>query len=96
MINTSNNRLGKNGADEIKRHPFFNGIDWDNIRNTKPPFIPKLKNEYDTSYFEKYEVKEPFYPPAKRRFNRKHIEYMGYTYKDDNDNDISLSNVLEL
>ena len=39
MISNSNNRLGKNGADEIKKHPFFNGIDWDNIRNSKPPFF---------------------------------------------------------
>ena len=34
-------RLGLNGIDEIKRHPFFNNFDWDNIRNTKPPYIPK-------------------------------------------------------
>ena len=34
-------RLGLNGIDEIKRHPFFKNFDWDNIRNTKPPFIPK-------------------------------------------------------
>ena len=82
MINTSNNRLGKNGADEIKRHPFFNGIDWDNIRNSKPPFIPILKNEYDTSYFENFEIKEPFYPVTKNKFKRKDIEYLGYTFKE--------------
>ena len=34
-------RLGLNGIDEIKRHPFFKNFDWDNIRNTKPPYIPK-------------------------------------------------------
>ena len=95
LINNSNERLGLNGADEIKNHPFFKGIDWDKIRNAKAPFIPKLKNDYDTSYFEKYEVKEPFYPPTKRGFKRKDIEYMGYTYKDDFDNDTSLSNEYE-
>ena len=42
MINNSNIRLGKNGADEIKAHPFFKGIDWENIRKTVPPFIPEL------------------------------------------------------
>ncbi len=46
LINNKNNRLGKNGASEIKKHPFFAGIDWDNARNMKPPFIPFLKNEY--------------------------------------------------
>ena len=34
-------RLGLNGIDEIKRHPFFKNFDWDNIRNNKPPYIPK-------------------------------------------------------
>ena len=34
-------RLGLNGIDEIKRHPFFKNFDWDNIRNMKPPYIPK-------------------------------------------------------
>jgi hypothetical protein len=90
MISNSNNRLGKNGADEIKKHPFFNGIDWDNIRNSKPPFVPILKNEYDTSYFEKFEISEPFYHKAVNKFKRKDIEYIGYTFKEDffNNNDL--------
>ena len=83
MINSSNNRLGKNGAEEIKNHPFFKGVDWDNIRNSKPPFIPFLKNEYDTSYFENFEANEPFYPVTKNKFKRKDIEYLGYTFKEE-------------
>ena len=91
MISNSNNRLGKNGADEIKKHPFFNGVDWDNIRNSKPPFVPILKNEYDTSYFEKFEISEPFYPKKVNKFKRKDIEYIGYTFKEEdffNNNDL--------
>ena len=86
MINNSNERLGKNGIEEIKAHPFFKGIDWDNIRNTKAPFIPAIKNDYDTKYFDHFEVEEPFYPPTKKFKKRKDIEYLGYTYKDENDN----------
>ena len=95
LINNSNERLGLKGADEIKSHPFFKGIDWENIRSTKAPFIPRLKNDYDTSYFENYKIKEPFYPPPKRKIKRKDIEYMGYTYKDDSYNDITISNEYE-
>ena len=95
LINNSNERLGLKGADEIKRHPFFKGIDWENLRKTKAPFIPKLKNDYDTSYFENYKIKEPFYPPQKKRTKRKDIEYMGYTYKEDSYNDITISNEYE-
>ena len=82
MINNQNKRLGKNSVDEIKSHPFFKGVDWENIRNTKAPFIPDIKNDYDTKYFEKFESIEPFYPPIKKLKKRKDIEYLGYTYRD--------------
>ena len=36
MINNPNLRLGKNGVLEIKNHPFFNDIDWDNLLNMIP------------------------------------------------------------
>ena len=85
LINNPNKRLGKNGASEIKNHPFFKGFDWDNIRNLKPPFIPELENEYDTKYFETFEEIEPFYQTPKKLKRRKDIEYLGYTYKEDND-----------
>ena len=49
------NRLGVNGIDEIKNHPFFKGIDWKNLRNTKAAFIPTLKNDYDVSRFDEFE-----------------------------------------
>ena len=84
MINNPDERLGKNGIEEIKNHPFFKGVDWENIRNTKAPFIPDIKNDYDTKYFEHFEIEEPFYPPPKRFKKRKDIEFLGYTYKDEN------------
>ena len=87
MINNSTCRLGKNGANEIKKHPFFKGVDWGNIRNTQAPFIPQLENDYDCSYFDYFEVVEPFYPPKTIK-KRKDVEYIGYTYKAE-DNDIS-------
>jgi serine/threonine kinase 38 len=31
LICDANDRLGKNGAPEIKNHPFFRGVDWDHI-----------------------------------------------------------------
>jgi len=51
-------RLGVNGIDEIKAHPFFKGIDWENIRQMKPPFVPKLQSISDTSYFPMEELTE--------------------------------------
>jgi serine/threonine kinase 38 len=42
------------GIDEIKQHPFFNGIDWDNVRSQEAPFIPDLKSDVDTAYFDEF------------------------------------------
>eukprot|EP00163_Fabomonas_tropica_P010340 TRINITY_DN2044_c1_g1_i4.p1 TRINITY_DN2044_c1_g1~~TRINITY_DN2044_c1_g1_i4.p1 ORF type:complete len:221 (-),score=79.44 TRINITY_DN2044_c1_g1_i4:73-735(-) len=43
-------RLGYNGADEIKSHPWFSGLKWDAIFNKqiKPPLNPKVKGDQDT------------------------------------------------
>jgi serine/threonine protein kinase len=89
MISDPSKRLGKNGADEIKAHPFFKGIDWDNIRSTmKPPFVPEIQNDYDTKYFETFDQIEPFYPPTKKIKRRKDVEYLGFTYKGDNEENL--------
>ena len=55
-------RLGRNGADEIKKHIFFKGIDWNNITKAKAPFIPEVSSPWDSSYFDKFDEIEPFYP----------------------------------
>ena len=37
-------RLGSHGgANEIKKHPFFKGFDWDNVRNKVTPFVPEVR-----------------------------------------------------
>ncbi|KAK7205100.1 kinase-like domain-containing protein [Myxozyma melibiosi] len=51
LLTSAENRLGRGGADEIKAHPFFDGVDWDSIREFNAPFIPKLSSITDTSYF---------------------------------------------
>jgi len=47
-------RLGHNGADEVKAHPFFAGINWDTLlqENREDIFVPQLDNPEDTSYHE--------------------------------------------
>ncbi|KAF9580689.1 hypothetical protein BGW38_002566, partial [Lunasporangiospora selenospora] len=37
---------------ELKAHPFFKGVDWENIRNQEAPFIPSPNDNMDTSYFD--------------------------------------------
>jgi protein-serine/threonine kinase len=51
LLCDADQRLGIYGADEIKAHPFFRGVDWQNIRNEQAPFQPELKSITDTKYF---------------------------------------------
>ncbi|KAH9983334.1 Pkinase-domain-containing protein [Russula compacta] len=47
-------RLGVNGAEEIKRHPFFEKIDWQRLAQKKiqPPFKPSVRGPVDVSNFD--------------------------------------------
>ena len=48
-------RLGaQNGIEEIKKHPFFASLDFDDIvqKKLKAPFIPELANDTDVQYFD--------------------------------------------
>ncbi|XP_006903241.1 PREDICTED: cAMP-dependent protein kinase catalytic subunit PRKX [Elephantulus edwardii] len=51
-------RLGnmKNGASDVKKHRWFRVVDWDSVplRKLKPPIVPKLSSDGDTSNFETY------------------------------------------
>ncbi|CAG8447612.1 8562_t:CDS:10 [Diversispora eburnea] len=55
--------FGFDDASEIKSHPWFKDIDWDNLHKSKPPFIPQLKNDIDTRYFEENIDDKPLASP---------------------------------
>jgi serine/threonine protein kinase len=55
FLTDAKDRIGANGGiEEIRSHPFFNGVDWSSIRKIQAPFIPVLKNNSDTSYFDEF------------------------------------------
>ena len=87
FITVPEKRLGINGIDEIKKHDFFKGFDWDNIRKMTPPFVPILSSDFDTRYFDKFEEdkNEPFYPFYNNIQNIYDIndKYYGFTYNRD-------------
>lgn len=51
LVCNSENRLGRSGAHELKSHPFFAGVDFDNLRRFRAPFEPRLTSDIDTAYF---------------------------------------------
>ena len=42
-----------NDAEDIKSHPFFQGIGWDTLHLSRPPWIPRIKEGQDIAkYFD--------------------------------------------
>ncbi|XP_058250285.1 rho-associated protein kinase 1 isoform X1 [Hemibagrus wyckioides] len=77
-------RLGRNGVDEIKRHPFFKNDQWtwENIRDTAAPVVPELSSDIDTSNFDDIEEdrgeEETF--PIPKAFVGNQLPFVGFTY----------------
>lgn len=96
LITEPSKRLGKKGAEEIKLHSFFAGINWKKLRKATPPFIPKLSSDFDTTYFEIYEETEDFYPPLFNK-KKKDPEFIGYTFsRNEIENKDNLITAIEL
>ena len=81
---------GPDGSKNIKKHPFFSNINWDDAKKKKlkPPFIPKLKNDTDLRYFDTMFTDEPISGiggPQRKNTNRDRDrepsnDYNGFTY----------------
>ena len=52
MCTDPKRRLGSGGPEEIKNHPFFKGIDWDNVTAEPGPFVPQVTDPESTDYFD--------------------------------------------
>lgn len=52
-------RLGANGIDEIKQHPFFANVDWGyGVRRMQAPYRPQISSPTDISNFDPVDESE--------------------------------------
>ncbi|KAI9095817.1 kinase-like domain-containing protein [Phlyctochytrium arcticum] len=80
----------------IKHHPWFRGIDWDELGHTIPPFRPELTSDTDTAYFDEVneeEVMAQTWGKGSKKSTsqdaetedmldmRKKLAFVGFTYK---------------
>ncbi|XP_021324168.2 serine/threonine-protein kinase MRCK beta isoform X2 [Danio rerio] len=84
LICSRERRLGQHGIEEFRKHAFFSGIDWENIRNMEAPYIPDVSSPSDTSNFDVDDdvLKNPdIAPPVSHTgFTGQHLPFVGFTY----------------
>ena len=70
---------------QIKNHLFFKGVDWNNLRNQKTPFVPQINGNQDTKYFDKYDEIDPWIDVHERDKDSitryQDTNFIGYTFK---------------
>ncbi|KAL4567509.1 hypothetical protein LXL04_023094 [Taraxacum kok-saghyz] len=81
-------RLGTNGPDQIKSHPWFKDVMWDQLYEMEAAFKPEVNGELDTQNFMKFDELNPptsgrtsSGPSRKQQLNPKDLNFVGYTYK---------------
>lgn len=93
LMRNTEGRLGRAGAHEIKNHPFFAGVDFENLRRFRAPFEPRLASEIDTAYFPTEDLEqqaaeaagasgpEVGLPPDQQEAPEMTLPFIGYTFK---------------
>ncbi|KAM4018443.1 serine/threonine-protein kinase MRCK gamma isoform 2-T2 [Anomaloglossus baeobatrachus] len=78
------NRLGRGGVDDFKKHPFFTGVEWENIHTATPPYIPEVDSPADTSNFdvddESLKHSETLPPNNHNGFAAHLLPFVGFTF----------------
>jgi len=75
---------GKGDAEEIKRHPFFKDVNWDDVINKRipPPYFPQIKAPGDVSNFDQEFTREkPTLTPVHGQLTQKdQMEFQGFSW----------------
>ncbi|XP_078428126.1 AGC (cAMP-dependent, cGMP-dependent and protein kinase C) kinase family protein [Wolffia australiana] len=80
-------RLGNCGANQIKAHPWFRGVEWDNLYESEAAFKPEVNGELDTQNFMKFNdapslpMRSASGSSRKSMLTPKDLSFVGYTYK---------------
>ncbi|XP_058161206.1 serine/threonine-protein kinase MRCK gamma isoform X1 [Dasypus novemcinctus] len=77
-------RLGRGGLDDFRKHPFFEGVDWERLATSTAPYIPELCGPVDTSNFDVDDdtLNQPgtLPPPSHGAFSGYHLPFVGFSY----------------
>ncbi|XP_021497841.1 myotonin-protein kinase isoform X7 [Meriones unguiculatus] len=77
-------RLGRGGAADFQKHPFFFGVDWEGLRDSVPPFTPDFEGATDTCNFDVVEdwltAMETLSDMQEDMPLGVHLPFVGYSY----------------
>jgi len=66
---------------QIKNHSYFKQIPWNNLNSMKPPFVPNLTSDIDTTNFETIEAEQDMVETKLASNNKKDNNFLYYTFK---------------
>lgn len=77
-------RLGQNGIEDFRNHPWFDGIQWESLRLSQAPYIPEVSSPTDTSNFDvddnDMRLSDAVPPTANSAFSALHLPFIGFTF----------------
>ena len=59
---------------QVREHPFFTGVKWDDLRGTDPPYVPELTGEDDTGYYDDFTSEQDMEKYAEVIEKQRHVE----------------------
>ena len=57
--------IGGKGIESVKKHRWFRGVDWTLVlrKGIPPPWVPEIRSQDDTHFFDNYPDSVDFVPP---------------------------------
>ena len=87
LICSAEVRLGQNGIEDFRSHPWFSGVDWSSVADQTAPYIPEVSSPTDTSNFDvddndirQSDAQPPSHNPA---FSGLHLPFVGFSFTQD-------------
>ncbi|TBU30762.1 kinase-like protein [Dichomitus squalens] len=59
---------------QVREHPFYAGIKWDDLRGSDPPYVPELTGEDDTGYYDDFTSPQDMEKYAEVIEKQRHVE----------------------